>query len=317
MAITEQKQETAIANVNGGGVAKAPIMTGDRGLQFSTLGEICRFADCVIQSGFAPKGMTKMESVVVAMQMGFEIGLSPMQAIQNIAVINGRPCVWGDSVKALCVAHHACLDFSEWFEGKEGADDYKAVCEVKRRGWERPVRQEFSVGDAKKAKLWAKEGPWTFYPKRMLQMRARGFAARDAFPDALKGVWTREEAQDMPYDADVAATAVVAPTDMDSLAETLTAHQKPDTAPIETREREKSALPTRGDYGIPVGRKPKATADMDDAIFDALTTMAIPLDTWDALTGGETYETISAEELAALPARIAQAYQDAKQGSLV
>jgi len=52
------------------------------------------------------------------------------------------------------------------------------------------------VEDAKRAGLWAKQGPWTAYPKRMMQMRARGFALRDAFPDVLKGMITAEEAQD-------------------------------------------------------------------------------------------------------------------------
>jgi hypothetical protein len=59
----------------------------------------------------------------------------------------------------------------------------------------------FSVDDAKRAKLWGKQGPWSQYPKRMLAMRARGFAIRDAFPDAMKGMITAEEAQDYPTKA--------------------------------------------------------------------------------------------------------------------
>jgi hypothetical protein len=64
---------------------------------------------------------------------------------------------------------------------------------------------QFSVADAVRAGLWGKSGPWTQYPKRMLQLRARGFALRDAFPDVLKGLVTAEEAQDYP--ADTQATA--------------------------------------------------------------------------------------------------------------
>ena len=56
----------------------------------------------------------------------------------------------------------------------------------------------FSVANAKTARLWGKQGPWTQYPERMLAQRARGFALRDAFPDALKGIITREEAEDIP-----------------------------------------------------------------------------------------------------------------------
>jgi hypothetical protein len=48
----------------------------------------------------------------------------------------------------------------------------------------------------------------------MLQLRARGFAIRDVFPDALRGVMTREEAEDMPAEprhVENLATAPVAP----------------------------------------------------------------------------------------------------------
>jgi hypothetical protein len=74
-----------------------------------------------------------------------------------------------------------------------------AVCVAKRKG-RKPVTARFSVEDAKRAGLWGKQGPWSAYPKRMMQMRARGFALRDAFPDVLKGMITAEEAQDYPSD---------------------------------------------------------------------------------------------------------------------
>jgi len=35
--------------------------------------------------------------------------------------------------------------------------------------------------------LWGKGGPWTNYPRRMLQMRARALCIRDSFADALHG----------------------------------------------------------------------------------------------------------------------------------
>ena len=59
-----------------------------------------------------------------------------------------------------------------------------------------PTTRTFSQEDAKRANLWGKAGPWTAYPKRMLQMRARSFALRDSFPDALKGVGISEEVRD-------------------------------------------------------------------------------------------------------------------------
>ncbi len=72
-----------------------------------------------------------------------------------------------------------------------------ATCTIKRRNYE-PVTRSFSWEDAKQARLSAKQGPWQEYPKRMLQMRARGFALRDTFADVLKGLYVGEEARDMP-----------------------------------------------------------------------------------------------------------------------
>jgi len=69
----------------------------------------------------------------------------------------------------------------------------KAICTVRREGRSEPVIGTFSVDDAKRAGLWQKPGPWTDYPNRMLTMRARAFALRDAFPDVLAGLYIREE----------------------------------------------------------------------------------------------------------------------------
>jgi hypothetical protein len=127
------------------------------------------------------------------------MGLAPMQALQNIAVINGKPSVYGDAMMALVQASPVCEDIEEYIEN-EGTTNPIAVCVAKRKG-RKPVVAKFSVEDAKRAGLWGKGGPWTAYPKRMLQMRARGFALRDAFPDVLKGMITAEEAQDYPDEA--------------------------------------------------------------------------------------------------------------------
>jgi hypothetical protein len=62
------------------------------------------------------------------------------------------------------------------------------------------VVRTFSQDDAKTAGLWGKQGPWSQYPKRMLQLRARGFALRDAFPDALRGIHSADESRDMVID---------------------------------------------------------------------------------------------------------------------
>lgn len=199
MAVVKQENEMNAPAVVEEKQARVPVSFGAKGVEVRSLDELVRFAHYVVRSGFAPKGVDSLESAVVAIQMGLEIGLSPLQAIQNIAVINGRPSVWGDAVKGLVLATGACEDFREWFEGE--GEKMVAHCAIKRRGMSEVVRS-FSWAEAKLAELSTKSGPWKQYPKRMLQMRARSWACRDAFPDALKGLYVAEEAHDMsPRDA--------------------------------------------------------------------------------------------------------------------
>jgi hypothetical protein len=176
------------------------LTTTNRGFAPATLTEAIQFSDMLASSSMVPKAyQNKPQDILVCVQWGYEMGLAPMQALQNIAVINGKPSVYGDAAMALVQASSVCEDVEEYFEG-EGTTNPVAVCVAKRKG-RKPVTAKFSVEDAKRAGLWGKQGPWQAYPKRMMQMRARGFALRDAFPDVLKGLITAEEAQDFPVEA--------------------------------------------------------------------------------------------------------------------
>ena len=158
--------------------------------EIGSLKEAMEYAKLIAESDLAPKDYrSKPGNVLIAMQFGSEIGLMPLQAIQNIAVINGRPAIWGDAMIALVQNHPLC----EYI--KEHSKDGTAYCTVKRRG-EEEYTYEFSKEDAKQAGLLNKTGVWTQYPDRMLQMRARGFALRDKFSDVLKGIALREEVED-------------------------------------------------------------------------------------------------------------------------
>jgi hypothetical protein len=167
-------------------------------VRLKTWEEIERFAEKAARSGMVPKDyIGKPDAICIAVQMGSELGLAPMQALQNIAVINGRPSVWGDAVIGLCRASDKCRGIREWSEGSGETLTY--YCEARRSDDPKPIVGKFSVAEAKQASLWGK-AIWQQYPQRMLQMRARGFALRDAFPDVLKGLISGEEAQDIPFE---------------------------------------------------------------------------------------------------------------------
>jgi hypothetical protein len=220
---------------------KAPVIVGKSGIVISDIDSLWRFSTAVQKSGLAPKGIQSAEAIFVAIQMGLEVGLTPMAALQNIAVINGRPSIWGDAQLAVVRGTGEMEGFEEWFEvgGNRIArnpatytDDTCAVCRVKRRGFE-ATEISFSVADAKLANLWGKDGPWRQYPWRMLRMRARSFALRDQFGDALRGMRSVEENQDTPaFEVTPQVEVRVAPAvEVRRISDST---QKPDNTPQQT-----------------------------------------------------------------------------------
>lgn len=157
-----------------------------------TFEQALTFCDYLADSDLVPKDFKgKPANCLIAIQWGAELGLKPLQAVQNIAVINGRAALWGDAVLALVRSSPVCEFVEEWDENET------AHCKVKRKG-EKEALVTFSMQDAQKAGLTGKQGPWTQYPKRMRQMRARAFALRDVFTDVLKGMAIAEEIMDIP-----------------------------------------------------------------------------------------------------------------------
>jgi len=159
-------------------------------LEPRNLAEAMEYAKIIASSDMVPKDyVNKPGNVLVAVQTGAELGLKPMQSLQGIAVINGRPAIWGDAMWALVTSHPEFESFTD-----ENTDT-KSTIVLKRRG-QPAITRSFSMDDAKKAGLSGKSGPWSTNPKRMMQMRARAFAARDLFADALKGIKSIEEVRD-------------------------------------------------------------------------------------------------------------------------
>jgi hypothetical protein len=142
----------------------------------------------------------KPGNIVIAISLGHEIGLKWAQALQNIAVIGGRPTLWGDAGLGIVMSHPEY----QWHREEDDAQTETATCTMKRRGLD-PVVRSFSQADAERITVWesgrqvplADRPVWKAgYKKRMRQMRARWWAMKDTFPDALKGVEGREYVED-------------------------------------------------------------------------------------------------------------------------
>lgn len=175
------------------------VLEGRFSLVPRNLSEAMEFAKLISTSGVVPSEYAgKPGDILVAVQMGMEVGLKPLQALQSIACINGRPTIWGDAALAL-VKQSGKLELIEERSSDEALKSKEGKCTVKRIGETNKVTRSFSIEDAQKAGLQGRGGPhapWQTYPGRMLQMRARSWALRDVFPDVLKGLSVREEVED-------------------------------------------------------------------------------------------------------------------------
>jgi len=204
-------------NGNGAGTAvaerRAPLVSGGAvsAIVPADIEQAYRLAKIIANANMAPKAYERdHDKIMVAMLHGMELGLTPMASLQSIAVVNGMPTLWGDGALGLVRSSGQLEDISERIDGDDG-DAPVAVCTVKRKGQATPVVRTFSRADAQKAALWGKAGPWQNYPKRMLQMRARSWALRDAFADVLRGLHIREDLDDSPQTLEQGSDGVYKP----------------------------------------------------------------------------------------------------------
>jgi hypothetical protein len=126
-------------------------------------------------------------------------------------MINGRIVAHSEAVPGLLLSKG--FKIKKEFKGTEMADDWTAVCTLTRPDGQVFVG-EFTVKDAKLARLWSPEdkvtkkgkngqyqtdndSAWHRFPKRMLWARALGFAAKDGAADVMRGLAVREEVEDL------------------------------------------------------------------------------------------------------------------------
>lgn len=174
--------------------------------------EALRFCELVSKSDLIPAEYRgKPANVFIALQHGMELGVSPFQAMQSIAVVNGRPQVYGDLALGL-VRASGLLIFIEETMSADPVNGLTATCTVHRRGDPKPISNSFSEKDAKRAGLDSK-AVHKQYPGRMLKMRARGFTLRDVFADVLKGLTIRDEFGETTSVPTVEITPIVDPAE--------------------------------------------------------------------------------------------------------
>ena len=157
----------------------------------------------------------KTPAVVAVLIQGYQLQLPPLTALQHIIPVNGLLSIKGDLAKSM-IFNSGKLKPGSWVEEETGSmDEGNLIAKITatRSDNGQTLSRSFSVAQAKRAGLWITEqqvngqdgwkykaSAWWKYPARMINYRALGFLARDMFPDVMAGIYTTEEAMDIPQE---------------------------------------------------------------------------------------------------------------------
>ena len=145
-------------------------------------------AQKIANTPFVPSAFRgKPEAVFAAILYGAELGIGPMQSLNCIHVIEGKPSMAPELMRALVAKAGHRIDV------KLSSND-KVVLWGKRCDNDSEATVEWSMRDAQMAGL-AGRGAWKTYPRAMLLARATSELCRMVFADVVAGLsYTPEEA---------------------------------------------------------------------------------------------------------------------------
>jgi len=153
----------------------------------SDIGQGVQLAKLLVASRLLPKSIATPEAAFVVIMAGRELGLTAMQSIRSIHVVDGKPTMSADLMVALTKRSPAC----EFLRLVESTTE-RAAYETRRRGEPDTTTIGFTIDDASKAGLLGR-GPWRQYPAAMLRARAAAAICRAVYPDLMLGVYETDE----------------------------------------------------------------------------------------------------------------------------
>jgi hypothetical protein len=179
----------------------AALQMTERGVSLKTFEDAFRFSTAVVKSGLAPKGDTP-EAVLVKLQAGAELGLTPMRSLSGIVVVNGKPTLEGHLALGLIRASGICAYFKIEYDGE--GDTRRCTVSFKRRDTGEGGAVSFSMSDAKKAGLVSKD-TYKNYADDMICWKAVSRASKRYFSDVTNGLDVAEHVADYVRSAQDAA----------------------------------------------------------------------------------------------------------------
>lgn len=207
-------------------------------------------AEKISSTDFVPTALRgRPEAVLACILAGHEAGVSPMQALAKIHIIEGRPAMSAELMRALVLQHGHSLDYEE-------LTTTSVTAVGQRSGSSRTTKITWTIDDAKKAGL-AEKAVWRKYPMDMLIARTTGRLCRLVFPDVLAGIsYTPEELEDGGELDFIPGQAPAAPT--------------PQRATARAAKRATRTTPPSAELPAPPPPTAGAVPDLPDPLSDTL-----------------------------------------------
>jgi hypothetical protein len=171
----------------GTAVATAPKTSVQLGSAQQDFDQLYRLCANLSKAQLLPKALIgKPADVLIIVMYGQELGLSPIQSLQGIYVVNGRPSLSGQLWLAKVREAGHKVDIAH-------ADGSCTVTITRSDGASHS--ETFTLEDAKRAGLVGKD-IWKSYPKRMLMWRALSDCATVICPEVALGFGMHEIEED-------------------------------------------------------------------------------------------------------------------------
>lgn len=150
------------------------------------LGNVIELANAISATDFVPKGLRgSATATAAAILYGREVGLPPMTALTQTHVIEGKPAMSAEAMRAMVLAAGHDIVITE---------TSSAICTMRARraGSDFWTTISWTIDEARQAGVASKQ-VWRSYPRQMLQARATTELCRLVFPDVIHGFRSLEE----------------------------------------------------------------------------------------------------------------------------
>lgn len=179
----QENKETGIETTTDEKVPVSQVFSRfPTGAEWNTLNTI---AATLKNGGVMPKGIDTLPKMVVALQTGRELGLQPIEALNSIYFVNGKPSIYGEAVPLQIMrAGHTI----KW--GKCNSEE--ATVTIIRGDNGNEMTQTFTMAEARE-RGYTSNPIYKKYPENMLKWRVLGMVAKFIAPDALHGIGIKED----------------------------------------------------------------------------------------------------------------------------